>query len=46
MDVMRANILQQVEAETQELDLEVLDDSEVDRLYHGTLKKIAADSHG
>lgn len=46
-DVTRANVLQQVEEEAQAsaLDLESLDDSEVDRLYHSTLKKIATDSH-
>ena len=47
-DAMRSSVLRQVETGTQTsaLDLESLDDSEVDRLYHSTLKKITADSHG
>jgi len=45
-NVLRAGVLQQVETgvEPATPDLESLDDQEVDLLYHGTLRKIAADS--
>ena len=46
-DIMRASVLGQITNEEGpgEPNLEELNDSEVDRLYHATMKKIAVDSH-
>jgi hypothetical protein len=43
---MRASALTQVEtdAEPTTIDLDSLEDAEVQRLYRGTLRKVAADS--
>jgi len=43
---MRANVLGQLQNATEAnvMDLDSLDDVEVDRLYHSTLRKIAAGS--
>jgi hypothetical protein len=45
-DAMRTSVLGEVqsEAEPHALDLDSLNDDEVDRLYHDTMRKIAADS--
>ena len=46
-DALHAGVLGQVTGDAEQSgvpDLEVLDDGEVDRLYHGTLRKIAKDS--
>jgi hypothetical protein len=45
-NAMRASVLGQIEEQKQAsaLDLDSLNDVEVDRLYHGTLKRIANDS--
>ena len=47
-DALRVGLLQQVrepeQAQSGAPDLDALQDDEIDRLYHGTLRKIAADS--
>jgi hypothetical protein len=48
-DATRAGILRQFEAQEETLattpdDLKSMSDEEIDRLYHGTLKKIVQDS--
>jgi len=45
-NVMRASVLGQIDYETEPSapDLKSLDDAEVERLYRGTLRKVAADS--
>ena len=45
-NAMRTSVLSQVEthAEPTAIDLESLDDAEVEHLYRGTLRKVAADS--
>jgi len=45
-DAMRASVLGQVQGdpEPDALNLDSLNDDEVDRLYHGTMRKIANDS--